>query len=242
LPRRCLYILGPPTLLDHHSLTAHLQAIITVLSLVNPFMCAAIFVQIEAGKSQGTQLASATKVALAVFVILTVAALVGVKVLHLFGVSLDAFMVAGGGVLAWLGFAMLRGLPPGPTPAANPSLTPLILFAASPGTITGVITLSVAHAKSGIPLTALTAVAVATTVMWILIVLVARLGGSGSGGFVHDAVSRFMGLIVIAMGVQFALSGVRSFMLEPYRAALRHDISESELMKTGWIVPSMNHD
>jgi len=34
-------------------------------------------------------------------------------------------------------------------------------------------------------------------------------------GFVHDAVTRFMGLIVVAMGVQFALSGVRSFMLEP---------------------------
>ena len=46
---------------------------------------------------------SATKVALAVFVILTVAALLGVKVFHLFGVSLDAFMVAGGGVLAWPG-------------------------------------------------------------------------------------------------------------------------------------------
>ena len=82
-------------------------------------MCAAIFAQIEAGKSQRTQLGSATKVALVVFVILTVAALVGVKVLHLFGVSLDAFMVAGGGVLAWLGFAMLRGLPPGSPPAAS---------------------------------------------------------------------------------------------------------------------------
>jgi multiple antibiotic resistance protein len=139
--------------------TDHLQAIITVLSLVSPFMCAAIFVQIEAGKSPKAQLGSATKAALAVFVILTVAALVGVNVLHLFGVSLDAFMVAGGGVLAWLGFSMLRGLPPGPsaaaTPDANPSLTPLILFAASPGTITGVITISVAHAKSGIAVTAL---------------------------------------------------------------------------------------
>jgi multiple antibiotic resistance protein len=213
--------------LDHHSLTGHLQAIITVLSLVNPFMCAAIFAQIQAGKSQGTQLGSATKVALAVFVILTVAALVGVKVLHLFGVSLDAFMVAGGGVLAWLGFAMLCGLPPGPPaaarPDANPSLTPLILFAASPGTITGVITLSVTHAKSGIPVTALVAVAVATTVMWLVIVLLARLGGSGSGGFVRETATRFMGLIVIAMGVQFALTGVRSFMLEPDRAAPRHD-------------------
>ena len=68
-------------------------------------MCAAIFVQIETGKSPGAQLGSATKVALAVFIIPTVAALVGVEVLHLFGVSLDAFMVAGGGVLAWLGYA-----------------------------------------------------------------------------------------------------------------------------------------
>ena len=74
------------------------------------------------------------------------------------------------------------------------------------------------------------AVAVATTVMWLLILLVARLGGRGSGGFVHDTVTRFMGLIVIAMGVQFALSGVRSFMLEPYRAALRHDVTDSELV------------
>ena len=72
-------------------------------------MCAVIFAQIEAGRSPEAQMGSATKVALIVFVILTVAALVGVKVLHLFGVSLDAFMVAGGGVLAWLGFAMLRG-------------------------------------------------------------------------------------------------------------------------------------
>lgn len=221
--------IGPPFVTDH------LQAIVTVISLVNPFMCAAIFAQIEAGRSPGAQMGSSTKVALAVFVILTVAALVGAKVLHLFGVSLEAFMVAGGGALAWLGFSMLRGLPPGPPaaakPDANPSLTPLILFAASPGTITGVITLSVTHAKSGIPVTAL--VAVATTATWLMVVLVARLGGRGSGGFVHDTVTRFMGLIVIAMGVQFALTGMRSFMLEPDHAAPRHDANGSRVQERG---------
>jgi multiple antibiotic resistance protein len=240
LPRRQLYHFESDCLWATNRVNDHLQAIITVLSLVNPFMCAAIFAQIEAGRSPEAQMGSATKVALVVFVILTVAALLGVKVLYLFGVSLDAFMVAGGGVLAWLGFAMLRGLPPGSpsaavTPGANPSLTPLILFAASPGTITGVITLSVVHAKSGIPVTALMAVAVATTVMWILIVLVARLGGRGSGGFVHDAVTRFMGLIVIAMGVQFALSGGRSFMLETFHPAPRQDANESIVQERGHI-------
>ena len=128
-------------------MTRHLQAIITVLSLVNPLMCAPMFTQIEAGRPRGAQMGCATKVALAVIVILTVAAL--------------------------------------------------------------------------------KAAAVATTLMWILIVLVARLGGSDSGGFVHDAVTRFMGLNVIAMWVQFALSGVRSFMLAPYRAAVRHDVSDA---------------
>jgi hypothetical protein len=57
--------------------TDHLQAIVTVLSLVNPFMCAGIFAQIEAGKSLDAKMGSAAKVALAVLVILTVAALVG---------------------------------------------------------------------------------------------------------------------------------------------------------------------
>lgn len=41
--------------------TDHLQAIVTVLSLVNPFMCAAIFAQIEAGRSPGTKMATQTE-------------------------------------------------------------------------------------------------------------------------------------------------------------------------------------
>ena len=152
----------------------HLQAIVTVLSLVNPVICGAMFTQIEAGQTSATRLADATKAALAVLVILVIAALVGAKVLHIFGVSLDAFSVAGGGVLAWIGFSMLRGnstTVPDPAKDQKRSLTPLILFAASPGTITGVITLAVVHTKLLLPVTALVAVAVATVVMWMLMVL-----------------------------------------------------------------------
>ena len=72
----------------------------------------------------------------------------------------------------------------------------------------------------------------ATTVMWLLIVLVARLGAKDSGGFVHDVVTRFMGLIVIAMGVQFALSGIRSFMLEPDCAAPQRDDQQEQSPST----------
>jgi multiple antibiotic resistance protein len=93
------------------------------------------------------------------------------------------------------------------------SITPLILFAASPGTITGVITLAVTHAGLLLPVTALVAVAVATAVMWIVMVLMARGGARAPGGFLRDTATRFMGLIVVAMGVQFALTGLRSFFL-----------------------------
>jgi small neutral amino acid transporter SnatA (MarC family) len=34
---------------------------------------------------------------------------------------------------------------------------------------------------------------------------------SGSGNLLHDMVTRFMGLIVLAMGVQFGLTGIHNF-------------------------------
>src|SRR5262245_28514330 len=199
-----------------HGMQQQLQAIVTVLSLVNPLVCGAMFARIEAERSTHERRTDAMKVALAVVIILSVAALIGTQLLHLFGVSLDAFMVAGGGVLAWMGYSMLSGhgssaSPSGPL-ATSASLTPLILFAASPGTITGVITLSAAHTRLEFPLTALVAVVVASALTWLAMLLVARVTHrSGGGGFARDAATRFMGLIVISMGVQFALTGLRQF-------------------------------
>jgi multiple antibiotic resistance protein len=194
----------------------HFQAIVTVLSLVNPLICGAMFAQIEAGQTGATRFADATKAALTVLVILVLAALVGARALQIFGVSLEAFSVAGGGVLAWIGFSMLRGnSAPIPNAATDQkrSLTPVILFAASPGTITGVITLAVVHTKLLLPVTALVAVAVATVVMWIMMVLVGREGTHAGNGFLRDTATRFMGLIIIAMGTQFALTGLRDFFI-----------------------------
>ncbi len=94
----------------------HLQAMVTVLSLVNPLMCGALFAQIEGEQSRNTKIVDAAKAASAVLVLLVLAALFGARILHLFGVSLDAFSVAGGGVLSWIGFSMLSGNPdPGQT-------------------------------------------------------------------------------------------------------------------------------
>src|SRR6476620_6808818 len=152
----------------------HLQAIVTVLALVNPVMCGAIFAQLEGERPRQALLVDAATAALAVLVILLLAALLGTRILHVFGVSLDAFSVTGGGVLSWIGFTMLRGSSTDTksTPQDNAkkvSLAPLIMFAASPGTITGVITLAATHTGLMFPVTALVAVVLATAIMWLVI-------------------------------------------------------------------------
>jgi len=77
-----------------------------------------MFARIEAGQARAARLADATQAALAVLAILVVAALVGARLLQVSGVSLDAFSVAGGGVLSWIGFTMLRA---SSAPAEEPS-------------------------------------------------------------------------------------------------------------------------
>jgi multiple antibiotic resistance protein len=197
-----------------------LQAIVTILSLVNPLICAAMFTEIEAGQPRATRMVDATKAAVAVLIILAAAALAGAKVLEIFGVSLDAFAIAGGGVLTLIGFSMLRGNSAHSDPTATDrtdvkrSITPVILFAASPGTITGVITLAVVHSKSLLPVTALVAVAVATFVMWLAIAFVPDGKTHQEGSLLRDTVTRFMGLLVVAMGIQFALTAARHFFSE----------------------------
>ena len=190
------------------------QAILTVLSLINPVICGALFAGVAGGKSSTGQIADASKATLAVMVILGLAALLGAQLLKVFGISLDAFQSAGGMVLAWMGFAMLRGTS-SPTVRDNnssdASLTPLILFAASPGTITGVITLAVAHSAEKIPVTALVAIVVALALTWLVMIAAARSTGRKKQGLMHDVSSRFMGLIVLAMGVQFMLTGLKAF-------------------------------
>jgi multiple antibiotic resistance protein len=197
-----------------------LQAIVTLLALINPVVCATIFTQLEIGQGRSAQLKAASQAALIVFVVLAVAALVGTKLLQAFGISLDAFSVAGGSVLAWLGFSMISrksddSSSSNKAASGPPSISPLVLFAASPGTITGVITLAAAHSRLALPVTALVAVATGVVVMLLVLIAAIHLGdrksSNSSGGIGRDITSRLMGLIVLAMGVQFALVGLRAF-------------------------------
>lgn len=198
----------------------NLQAIATLFSLVNPIVCAMMFAGSIQGEHRAAMVRDATFAMLAVATVLVLAAFAGAPILDVFGISLDAFSVAGGGVLIFIGLSMLGGTssPSTPDAAGNTGggnrLGPLILFAASPGTITGVMTIVAAHQRGGIPVTALVAIAAVLGVTWMLLLAVAFVGGTTPSGpsLARDMVSRYMGLIVAAMGIQFALTGYKSFM------------------------------
>jgi multiple antibiotic resistance protein len=201
----------------------HLQAIVTLISLVNPMVCAMMFTGLTAGRTGAQRVSDATRAILTIAVVLIIAALAGARILDIFGIPLDVFSVAGGIVLSFIGFTMLSGsrsdnapdtATQNPDPsAAGATLAPMILFAASPGTITGVITIAAVHSRRGIPLPALAGICVVLIITWVLLMLVARRPKNPTRpSLAHDMVTRYMGLIVIAMGIKYALTGYKAFM------------------------------
>lgn len=86
-----------------------LQAIVTVLAVINPVVCNAIFLTLTPKLPPSQRRHSGVKVAFSILVILLASALIGLKVLSVFGISLDVFWVVGGMIIAYMGFDMLRG-------------------------------------------------------------------------------------------------------------------------------------
>ena len=191
----------------------YIQATATILAVVNPVVSGAILLKIVAGQPKTDQVKAATKASLIVLAILLAAAFGGRFILGVFGISMETFRIVGGVIIAYIGFQMLGGGSHSNDDQADDAgdLSTLVMFAASPGTISTVVTLSAVHSPSGLPLTAVVSVVAAMTVTWI--VMVAMVSASSR---VHTGkqkiVSAFMGLILVAMGLQFALDGYKTFM------------------------------
>ena len=193
-----------------------LQAIVTVLAVINPVVCGSLFLTLTPNLTAPERQRAAAKVALNILIILIGSALLGLKVLSIFGISLDVFRVVGGMIIAYMGFDMLRGshtvaqAPPGSGDAnIQGSLVPLLMFAAGPGTITAVVTLAAVHTPDGLPMTAIIAAVVGTGVTFVALMLAVRLGPRLGRG-TQATVTRFMGLIVTSMGMQFVLVSLKA--------------------------------
>src|SRR5262249_38928582 len=146
----------------HVSLHQMVQAIVTVLAVINPVVCGSIFLTLAGRLLPAQKRRTAVRVALSILIILVVSALIGLKVLSIFGISLDVFRIVGGMIIAYMGFDMLSGRqtvaqasPQNDDVAASSSLAPLIMFAAGPGAITPVVRLAGVRTPHGFPVAAI---------------------------------------------------------------------------------------
>ena len=197
----------------------HIQAIVTILALVNPVMCMAIFSDCVENVPRNEKEKAALQAIVVIAVVLLIAAIAGTAILGVFGISLNAFTCAGGGILAWIGVSMLKSAQKDSNAGSSQvskskfSLAPLILFAASPGTITGVITIAAAHEKRFLPVTAIVGVLVTLVILAAALLMATRVVGIlRKVALVKEMITSYMGVIVIAMGVQFAMNGIKGFL------------------------------
>jgi multiple antibiotic resistance protein len=81
------------------------QAIVTVLAVINPVVCGSIFLTLTPRLLPEQRRRAAVRVTLSILVILVASALIGLKILSVFNISLDVFKIVGGMIIAYMGFA-----------------------------------------------------------------------------------------------------------------------------------------
>ena len=189
----------------------YLHATIAMLAVINPVVCGVMLMQLGKGESKKSNIILGVKAMILVLIILLAAALGGKYILNAMGISMAAFKVVGGIVLSIIGSQMIIG-PKDSNGAGNgqTGLTPLIMFAASPGTIVMVITLSVVHNPIGLPVSAMVGSAIAVFITMGVMIGMELLSKEGKPHG-QSIFSKFMGLIIMAMGLQFMLDGIKVF-------------------------------
>ena len=189
-----------------------IHSIIGILAVINPVVCATMLLQLEGRKDNKVKIQDGIKAMLIVMIILLIATIAGKYILNIFGISMDAFKAVGGIILSMIGFNMLVGTKNNSTTdTSDQGLAPLIFFAASPGTISMVITLAAAHdMDEGFPVSVIIGIVLAIVITIIIISTLVFASGKKKMGQ-NGIISRYMGLIIVAMGLQFMLDGIKHF-------------------------------
>jgi multiple antibiotic resistance protein len=192
---------------------------------MNPFSTAPLFVSLTVGASAKARNREALLACIFAFAILAVFLLVGAAIIDFFGISVPGLRVAGGLIISVIGFRMLfpaapveaNGSATTPSKVLEIAFTPLAMPSlAGPGSISVVLT-AAAQIKSTRPndfvfIYAAVIVGMALTLVFSYLVLRAAawmvrfLGKSGI-----DAMTRIFGFLLIAIGMQFLLTGISDF-------------------------------
>lgn len=189
-----------------------------LFSVMNPLGTVPVFVGLTNDHSKSERSEIAFKASLNVLIILVVSFFAGKYILIFFGISIDSLKIAGGLIIASSGFALLTGkfaehkgmkrdrVQEDIHNREEISLTPLALpMIAGPGTISLLITYNQELIGIHNVLIIMGAIVVASLVVFLMLKsshsIVKFLGASGI-----NALSRIIGFIVIAIGIEFIVS------------------------------------
>lgn len=194
-----------------------------LFSVLNPIGTVPIFVGLTQHDSMRERSRISLWTAIDVFLILIISFFVGQYVLDFFGISIDALRIAGGLIIVNSGFALLSGRF-SKTRGINKkvehevqnrndiALTPLAIpMLAGPGSISLLIAFyQEHHAVNDMIIGSLAIFAVAVVIFIILRSAHYLAKILGTAGIV--AISRIVGFIVIAIGIQYIVSAVVSII------------------------------
>lgn len=190
-----------------------------LFSVLNPIGTVPIFVGLTHDDSDSERSRISLWTAINVFIILMVSFFIGQYVLTFFGISIDALRIAGGLVILNSGFSLLSGkiskkrginkkVENDAQKRNDIALTPLAIpMLAGPGSISLLIAFYQEHHEiDEIIISSLAILAIAITIFIILksAHYLARI--LGASGIV--AISRIIGFIVIAIGIQYIVSSI----------------------------------
>jgi len=201
-------------------ITHFTTVLVAFLAIMNPVANAPVFLGVTDGLDRSTRARVATHAVLLTFAIVTVFCLGGRALFDAFGITLPAFRIAGGVLVALVGYHMLQG---GPSQVHVPSdedaalskdavigiaVSPLAMpLLAGPGTIATAMSFSAGADLPGI----LRVVGAFACVC--LLTLLAFLGGEAMirvlGQNSIKVLSRLMGLILSVVGVQMLIVGLK---------------------------------
>ena len=198
--------------------------VLTLLPIINPVGTAVLLLGIGAHLESAARERQIRKACVYAFGILVAFLLAGTLIMQVFGISIPGLRIAGGLVIAFLGFRLLF---PEQQPAmsaeamreasekADISFSPLAMPSLSgPGSIATVISMSstIRHEEQGMRVViehvgVVIGIGVAALVCYFVLraaePLAHKLGSAGIG-----AIARIMGFLMICIGVQFVINGV----------------------------------
>ncbi|HIH86165.1 MAG TPA: MarC family protein [Methanoculleus sp.] len=199
-----------------------LLSLSSIIIVVNPLAATLIFVSLTGTMDQAAKLKiarEASEFALAVLLIFTFG---GGWILQIFGISIEAFRIAGGVLLFGIGMDMVYAKTSRTKMTATEkyegqdtddiAIMPLAIpMIAGPGAITSVIVLMNEAMPMGlvaiamVPLAVIIALGITYYMMKNADVIVRRIGQRE-----YRAVNRLMGMLLIAIAVQFIIVGIKA--------------------------------